>query len=52
MEMFLTGNPKEKIEPFSFSDTPYCVNIIRTLQRVQSLSMSFLSFPILINVNI
>ena len=46
------GNREETKEPCSFSDTPYSINIIRTLQRVQSLSMSFLSFPILINVNI
>ena len=46
------GNCKENIEPFSFSDIPYCINIIRTLQGVQSLSISFLFFPVLINVNI
>ena len=44
--------PQRKYRTIFFSDTPYCVNIIKTLQRIQSLSLSILSFPVLININI
>ena len=45
-------NRKEYKKAVLFSDTSHCANIIKTLQRIQSLSLSILSFPILIKVNI